>query len=123
MDNGQLATIVVSAIAGALAKEAVGWLINSIKGLSIIPEAYRKLKLLWAGPIGSILTNISNLFFFLGILIYFGMSDGAASRIEIILVVVSIFMVIFSAGAVLFQIGMELERRKKQKAGQKAGYS
>jgi hypothetical protein len=121
MDKNQLTTIVISAIAGALSKEAIGWVINSIKALSIIPAAYRQAKMFFDGPIGSIVINIFNLLFFLGILAYFGLSDGAVSRIQIIMAIVSVLMVLFFASAVAFQIGMELDRRKKQSVDQQIG--
>jgi len=58
--------IVVSALIGALAKEIVGWLLSTVKGLVLIPTVYGKFKEFYKGPDGGILANFLNLIFFVG---------------------------------------------------------
>lgn len=116
MDRAQLITIVVSALIGALAKEIVGWLVSTVKGLTLIPTAYGKFKAFYNGPDGGILANFLNLFFFVGLLIYFARKDGATSNLDVIFISLSTIMILVFLLVLLFQLGMRRERRRKNTA-------
>jgi hypothetical protein len=114
MDKTQLTTIVISAVAGAIAKELIGWTISAIKSLSLIPTGYEKLRAFFRGRNGDILINLINLAFYVGVLVYFVLLDSPISRFEILLVVGAMFFTLFFVISLLWNIYRWREERSKR---------
>ena len=87
MDKTQLITIVIAAIAGAVAKALVEWIVSIIKTAETVVAVSAKIKTIFSKANREVLTDFLSLLFYAAVLVNFAIRESAPTRFEILLII------------------------------------
>ncbi len=95
MDKTQLITIAIAALAGAVAKELVGWIVSIIKTTELVSAVAAKIKIIFSKNNRKVFTDVLSLLFYAAVLVNFAISESAPTRLEILLIIGASLALIF----------------------------
>ena len=95
MDKTQLITIAIAALAGAVAKALVDWIVSIIKTTETVIAVTAKIKIIFSKTNRKVLTDILSLLFYAAVLVNFAISESAPTRLEILLIIGASLALIF----------------------------
>lgn len=95
MDKTQLITIAIAALAGAVAKALVDWVVSIIRTTEAVIAVTAKIKIIFSKTNRKILTEILSSLFYAAVLVNFAISESAPTRLEILLIIGASLALIF----------------------------
>jgi hypothetical protein len=104
MDKTQLTTIIATALVSVVAKEVITWLVAILKTLQVSGDVQAKFKKVFSKRNCSILYDVLALAFYIGILVNFGLSTSAASRLDILIAIGAVIAAFFCVFSLLLNI-------------------
>jgi RsiW-degrading membrane proteinase PrsW (M82 family) len=104
MDKQTLITIVITVVITAIIKELFAWIISSFKSAAIIGTAKQKLARLFTKTNLAIAADLFAIFLYGGVLVHFALDSSEPSRIEILIAVISAFLMLFMMFSFLIHV-------------------
>lgn len=95
MDKTQLITIAIAALAGAVAKALVDWIVSIIKTTETVIAVTAKIKIILSKANRKVLTDILAVPFYAAVLVNFAISETTPTRLEILLIIGASLVLIF----------------------------
>lgn len=114
MDKIQLTTIAIAALAGAVAKAIVDWIVSIIKTTKTVITVTDKIKAIFSKNNRKVLWDIVVIMFYVSVLINFASKDTSPSRLEILIIVGASFAILFMVVRLAWHIGIVINDRENK---------
>lgn len=95
MEKTQLITIAIAALAGAVAKAIVDWIVSIIKTTATVSAVTAKIKIVFSKKNRKVLTDIVVILFYGSILVNLTIKEATPTRLEILLIIWSVLAIVF----------------------------
>src|SRR3989338_1579780 len=113
MDKHTLITIVITVVVTAIIKESVAWIISIFKNAAIIGTAKQKLIRLFTKTNLTIAADLFAIFIYGGVLVHFALDESEPSRVEILISIVSAFIMLFMMFSFLIHVSLAKSEKRK----------
>ena len=114
MDKTRLITIAIAALAGAVAKALVDWIVSIIKTTDTVIAVTAKVKIIFSKANRKVLTDILSILFYAAVLVNFATSENTPTRLEILLIIGASLALIFMLFMLSWHVSEAIYARKNK---------
>lgn len=112
MDKTQLITIAISALAGAVAKSLVAWIVSIIKTTKIVKTVTAKIKILFSITNRAVIIDILSLAFYVIVLVNFAFDKAPPTKLDVLIAIGSVLACIFMGIALIIDVAKAIVASK-----------
>lgn len=87
MDKTQLITIIVSALAGAIAKPLVEWMVSVIKATELVKTILAIVKKAFSKANRGVIFDLVSLLFYVAVLVNFALDKASPTKLDILIAI------------------------------------
>jgi hypothetical protein len=114
MDKTQLITIAISALAGAVAKSLVAWIVSIVKTTRMVKAITARIKIVSSKANRKIFFSALSVISYALLLAYFVTTPTPATRLAVLAIVVLVLFIMFETISLLWHISVAINRKTKQ---------
>lgn len=112
MDKAQLITIIVSALAGAMAKPLVDWLISLVKSTELMKTLAAISRKAFSKNNRAVIFDLFTLSFYVIVLVNFAIDKAAPTKLDILIAIGSSLACLITAASLFISISKAINANK-----------